>query len=228
MKKLLLLFVLVATSVTVFSQEPVDSIKTLNEVTIRAYEADRPLLEVPASIGLVLKNDLDRFSNTSLVSAVNALPGIRMEERSPGSYRFSIRGSSLRSPFGVRNVKAYWNELPITDPGGNTYLNQFDANSIEQIEIIKGPGSSVYGAGTGGVLLLKSPTTKRRTPLRDHGSTEAMAYKIINWHLIRVMIKRVITSAISINKPMDTENKPAWCAIRSTSHFDLEFPIKKN
>jgi iron complex outermembrane receptor protein len=181
MKKLLLLFVLVATSVTVFSQEPVDSIKTLNEVTIRAYEADRPLLEVPASIGLVLKSDLDRFSNTSLVSAVNALPGIRMEERSPGSYRFSIRGSSLRSPFGVRNVKAYWNELPITDPGGNTYLNQFDANSIEQIEIIKGPGSSIYGAGTGGVLLLKSPTTKKENTLT--GSWISGSYGLQNYQL---------------------------------------------
>ncbi|MDZ7647701.1 MAG: TonB-dependent receptor plug domain-containing protein [Cytophagales bacterium] len=181
MKKLLLLFVLMATSVTVFSQEPVDSIKTLNEVTIRAYEADRPLLEVPASIGLVLKSDLDRFSNTSLVSAVNALPGIRMEERSPGSYRFSIRGSSLRSPFGVRNVKAYWNELPITDPGGNTYLNQFDANSIEQIEIIKGPGSSVYGAGTGGVLLLKSPTTKKESTLT--GSGISGSYGLQNYQL---------------------------------------------
>lgn len=181
MKKLLLLFVLVATSVTVFGQEQVDSIKTLNEVTIRAYEADRPLLEVPASIGLVFKSDLDRFSNTSLVSAVNALPGIRMEERSPGSYRFSIRGSSLRSPFGVRNVKAYWNELPITDPGGNTYLNQFDANSIEQIEIIKGPGSSIYGAGTGGVLLLKSPTTKKENTLT--GSWISGSYGLQNYQL---------------------------------------------
>lgn len=181
MKKLLLLFVLVATYVTSFSQEPVDSIKTLNEVIIRAYEADRPLLEVPASIGLVFKSDLDRFSNTSLVSAVNALPGIRMEERSPGSYRFSIRGSSLRSPFGVRNVKAYWNELPITDPGGNTYLNQFDANSIEQIEIIKGPGSSIYGAGTGGVLLLKSPTTRKENTLT--GSWISGSYGLQNYQL---------------------------------------------
>lgn len=143
-------------SLSLFAQES-DSVKILQEVTIRSYEANRPILQVPASVGLVMSSDLQRFSNTSLVSAINNIPGIRMEERSPGSYRFSIRGSSLRSPFGVRNVKAYWNELPLTDPGGNTYLNQLDANSINQIEIIKGPGSSLYGAGTGGVLLLKSP-----------------------------------------------------------------------
>ena len=141
---------------SLFAQDS-DSVKILQEVTIRSYEANRPILQVPASVGLVMSSDLQRFSNTSLVSAINNIPGVRMEERSPGSYRFSIRGSSLRSPFGVRNVKAYWNELPLTDPGGNTYLNQLDANAINQIEIIKGPGSSLYGAGTGGVILLKTP-----------------------------------------------------------------------
>lgn len=80
-----------------------------------------------------------------------------MEERSPGSYRFAIRGSSIRSPFGVRNVKVYWNNLPLTDAGGNTYLNLLDPESLGRIEIIKGPGGSAYGAGTGGVLLIGQP-----------------------------------------------------------------------
>jgi iron complex outermembrane receptor protein len=146
-------FLFLICTVPAFAQQE-DSVKVLQEITIRAYEADRPLLQVPASVGLVLKEDLERFNNTSLVSAANTLPGVRMEERSPGSYRFSIRGSSLRAPFGVRNVKVYWNDLPLTDAGGNTYLNQLDANTIQQMEIIKGPGSSLYGAGTGGVLLL--------------------------------------------------------------------------
>ncbi len=150
-----LIIILSLCSFSSFAQE-IDSVKILQEVTIRSYEANRPILQVPASVGLVTNSELQRFSNTSLVSALNNLPGIRMEERSPGSYRFSIRGSSLRSPFGVRNVKVYWNELPLTDPGGNTYLNQLDANAINLIEIIKGPGSSLYGAGTGGVVLLKS------------------------------------------------------------------------
>ena len=42
-----------------------------------------------------------------------------MEERSPGSYRLSIRGSLLRSPFGVRNVKLYLDDFIFTDAGGN-------------------------------------------------------------------------------------------------------------
>ena len=137
-------------------QTTADSSQTLTEVTVRAYEQNRKLMQVPAAIAVISKSQLLRFNNTSVLPALNSNPGVRMEERSPGSYRLNIRGSSLRSPFGVRNVKTYYNDIPYTDPGGNTYLNQLGFYNIQSVEVIKGPGSSLYGAGTGGVLLLKT------------------------------------------------------------------------
>src|SRR5688572_26290897 len=139
---------------TVYGQ--IDSTKVLSEIVVSAYRTNRSIAEVPSSIGLVIERELLRFNNTSLLPAANTVPGVRMEERSPGSYRFAIRGSSLRSPFGVRNVKFYWNGLPLTDGGGNTYLNLLDFNAISNLEVIKGPGSSLYGAGTGGVVLFNN------------------------------------------------------------------------
>ncbi|WP_234734028.1 TonB-dependent receptor [Tellurirhabdus bombi] len=128
----------------------------LNEVTVRGYESNRRLLETAAPVSLLSRRDLQqRFAGTpTLVPAMNTIPGVRMEERSPGSYRLSIRGSTLRSPFGVRNVKIYWNDLPLTDAGGNTYLNAVDVRSLGRVEVIKGPSGSLYGAGTGGTVLL--------------------------------------------------------------------------
>ena len=123
---------------------------------IRAYEQNQGLKDIPAAINYIGGNTLNRFGNSSVISAINSTPGLRMEERSPGSYRFNIRGSSLRSPFGVRNVKVYFNDIPITDPGGITYVNQLGYYNFKSIEVIKGPGSSLYGAGTGGVLLIES------------------------------------------------------------------------
>jgi iron complex outermembrane recepter protein len=138
--------------------QSVDSTKEtlLPEIVIKAFEQNRRLKDVPAAVNYIGKQNLERFSSSSIVMAVNTTPGVRMEERSPGSYRFNIRGSSLRSPFGVRNVKVYYNDIPITDPGGNTYLNQLGYYNFNSIEIIKGPGSSLYGSGTGGVLLIES------------------------------------------------------------------------
>jgi iron complex outermembrane receptor protein len=135
-----------------FSQE--DTAKTLDEVTVRSFEQNRHLKEITAAVNYIGQQQLARFNNTSILPALNNTSGVRMEERSPGSYRMNIRGSTLRSPFGVRNVKIYWNDLPLTDPGGNTYLNQLGYYNFNSIEIIKGPGSSLYGTGSGGVLLI--------------------------------------------------------------------------
>lgn len=130
---------------------------TLDEVTVRAVGPARRLRDVPAAVGYVSRQTLLRFNTGSVVQAVNTIPGVRMEERSPGSYRLNIRGSSLRSPFGVRNVKVYFNGIPITDPGGGTYLNGLGYYNFGSVEVLKGPGSSLYGAGTGGALLIQSP-----------------------------------------------------------------------
>ncbi len=136
--------------------ETFDTTRTLGEVVVKAFDQNRLLKETPAAINYISKSQLNRFNNTTILPALNNTPGVRMEERSPGSYRLNIRGSSLRSPFGVRNVKVYYNEIPYTDPGGNTYLNQLSYYNVQSLEIIKGPGSSLYGAGTGGVVLLNS------------------------------------------------------------------------
>src|SRR5687767_1841633 len=88
-----------------------DSIKeiSLPAIIIKAFEQNRRLKDVPAAVNYVNKQMLESYSSSAIVSAVNTTPGVKMEERSPGSYRVNIRGSSLRSPFGVRNVKIYYN-----------------------------------------------------------------------------------------------------------------------
>src|SRR6478736_1168975 len=155
-------------SCQVFAQKqiPSDTSKVLNEVIVNAYSSNRSLKETPVAIGLAAEKELNRFNNTSILSSVNTIPGVRMEERSPGSYRFSIRGSTIRSPFGVRDVKFYWNGLPLTDGGGNTYLNLLDFDAFGRAEIIKGPGASLYGSGTGGVVLLNSPISSNQKILQ--------------------------------------------------------------
>ena len=131
-----------------------DTSKNLHEVTIKAYLSQQPLLTIPAAVGTLNAQQLQMQSSFSLVPAMNTIPGVRMEERSPGSYRLSIRGSLLRSPFGIRNVKVYMDEFSLTDAGGNTYLNLLDLNAIQNITVLRGPDGSLYGANSGGVVLI--------------------------------------------------------------------------
>ncbi|MEO6720672.1 MAG: TonB-dependent receptor plug domain-containing protein, partial [Ferruginibacter sp.] len=128
----------------------------LAETVVKAFERNTALKNIPATVSVLGRADLERYGDANILPAVNTVPGVKMDERSPGSYRLSIRGNLLRSPFGVRNVKVYWNGIPFTDANGTTYLNQVGFTNIGKMEIIKGPGGSMYGAGTGGVVLLNS------------------------------------------------------------------------
>jgi len=154
MKIRLLFFAFILFVFQSFGQEKKDSVISMESIVVRGYESNAKRIVVPASISTISRTELQQTSSYSILPAFNAVAGVRMEERSPGSYRLSIRGSLLRSPFGVRNVKVYMDDMVFTDAGGNAYLNLLDVNSIGGAEIIKGPAGSIYGAGTGGALLL--------------------------------------------------------------------------
>jgi iron complex outermembrane receptor protein len=158
--------------------------RSLQEVVVRAYEQNRRLADVPAAVGVLTPAQFNRFGNSSIVSAFNTIPGVRMEERSPGSYRLSFRGSTLRSPFGVRNVKVYLNGIPFTDPGGNSYLTQLAPFDIQSLEVIKGPAGSLYGAGTGGALLIETQPDDRPA-----GFTAGYTFGSFNTHTVNARVR---------------------------------------
>ena len=139
-----------------FTVSLLPAVLNLSQVTVTAFDSERPLLQQAAAVSRVSESDLFRFNESSPVQAFNQKAGVRIEERAPASYRISIRGSSLRSPFGVRNVKVYWNDVPFTSPDGTTALNLLDLSNIRTAEVIKGPSGSVYGAGNGGAISLFS------------------------------------------------------------------------
>jgi iron complex outermembrane receptor protein len=153
---------------------------TLKTVTVTAFGGSANWKEAPAALALVNRLQLQRFDRKTLVPVLNSIAGIRMEERSPGSYRLSIRGSLLRSPFGIRNVKIYWNDIPLTDAAGNTYLNLVDISQLSSIEIAKGPASSMYGANTGGAILLKSDPATISQKNNFTANIQTGSYNLLN------------------------------------------------
>ncbi|QEH42726.1 TonB-dependent receptor [Chitinophaga sp. XS-30] len=131
---------------------------TLPAVSVYGYPGSRLFSRVPASVSVV---DSNMIRYQPGISVMNSVPGVRLEERSPGSYRLSLRGSLLRSPYGVRNVKVYLDQFPLTDAGGNTYLNAIGMPGVDRMEILKGPDGSLFGANSGGVVLLQQEHSGR-------------------------------------------------------------------
>ncbi len=151
--------------------------KELPEVSVFSFEKKRTVFSNPDALQLIDSSRLKLNTPNSFVPILNTSAGVKMEERSPGSYRLAIRGSSLRSPFGVRNTKIYWNQIPLTDAGNNTYFQLFEPDLFQQASIIKGPSGGLYGAGTGGTLLLNSPTISTNKFINQHLYNSLGGYK---------------------------------------------------
>jgi iron complex outermembrane receptor protein len=160
-----------------FAQTKSDSTKTLTEVTVKAYLSNQTLIGLPSSATVLNQKRIQQNNISSLVPVLNAVSGVKMEERSPGSYRVSIRGSLLRSPFGVRNIKVYDDDFPLTDASGNTYFNLIDPSAISNIEVLKGPDGSLFGANSGGVVLLTTQAKASENTIQLSGGSYGLAHE---------------------------------------------------
>jgi len=153
------LFVFAALSASAQTEQ--DSIKTelvqLAEVTVNGLALSNANFDHAGAVGLITKEQLLIIDPTIITNELNQIPGVFMHSGALNTNRITIRGIGSRSPFSTNKIRAYYEDIPLTDGGGETTLEDIDLNYIGGIEIQKGPNSSMYGSGLGGVILLKSP-----------------------------------------------------------------------
>jgi iron complex outermembrane receptor protein len=89
-----------------------------------------------------------------LDEVLGTVPGLFFQNRYnfAQDLRISIRGFGARANFGIRGIKLYADDIPLTMPDGQGNVDSIDLGSAERIEVIRGPVSAVYGASGGGVI----------------------------------------------------------------------------
>lgn len=90
----------------------------------------------------------------NLSESLDTVPGISVQNRQnyAQDLQVSIRGFGARSEFGVRGVRLYSDGIPGTMPDGQGQFSQFDLGSAQDIEVLRGPFSALYGNSSGGVI----------------------------------------------------------------------------
>lgn len=130
--------------------------ENLNEVIIHSFNSHRKNKDVPGAIAVVNAKDLAQGSGVSLQPSFNRVPGVQFQQSHLSESRVAIRGNGVRAQYGIRDIKVYLNGIPITEVDGTTRLEAIDVGSLGNVEIIKGPASSIYGGGaSGGVINLE-------------------------------------------------------------------------
>jgi iron complex outermembrane receptor protein len=112
------------------------------------------------SEAVLTEHDLERASGLSLENAINTVPGVFMQSRTPwGGARITIRGYYPSTGGNSPNsnglgYKLFLNNIPVTDATGTTVLDDIDYSMLGSVEVIKGPASSRYGSFIGGTVKL--------------------------------------------------------------------------
>jgi len=166
-----LLILVLGVGTPVFSQIQKDTV-SLAEVRLKAAPIKTSIQKAAASVSVVEKGTLNKSDGIILTSVLNQIPGVNMQQGSLNTNRITIRGIGARSQYGTSRIKAYFEDIPLSGGDGDTTIEDIDLETIGSIEIIKGPNSSSYGSGLGGVIHLFAEDT----PLRGSFAKSATTY----------------------------------------------------
>jgi len=124
----------------------------LNEVLIKTNNFQSELKKISASISLISEKEIQSNDLINLAPVLNMNPGVYMQNGTLTTNRITIRGIGSRTPFGTSKIRAYYQDIPLTNGSGETTIEDIEMAGISRMEILKGPSSSLYGAALGGTI----------------------------------------------------------------------------
>lgn len=127
-------------------------------ITVQAVHIDSELLSTSASIQKVQAATVQNNVNVNLSEVLQGVAGLQINNREnyAQDLQISMRGFGARSTFGVRGIRMYVDGIPATMPDGQGQSSNIDLNSLDHIEVLTGPFSSLYGNSSGGTILAET------------------------------------------------------------------------
>src|SRR5690606_27639055 len=104
---------------------------------------------------------------TELSAVANELPGVSVQTTNRGGSTVSIRG--MIGPDNLIYVDGVRFNQSTCRTGPNQYLNTIDPWAIRRMEIMRGPGSVLYGSGAMGGIIHIFPHEVPDAPLALRG-----------------------------------------------------------
>lgn len=139
----------------VWAEDLTQGVTVLPTLHVEATRTDTTYLQTPASVFRIDAPQVDTSSQVNLTEFVKGVPSlqIRNRENYAQDLQLSMRGFGARSTFGVRGIRLYVDGIPATMPDGQGQTSNIDLSSLDHVEVLTGPFSSLYGNSSGGTIL---------------------------------------------------------------------------
>lgn len=136
---------------------PAPAVAQVDDVVVTAAGFEQKIVDAPASISVITAEELQRRPYMTLLDAVRDLEGVDIGETrdKTGQGSISIRGMGSDYTLILINGRRQNNHGDIypNNFGGNQFNHIPPLDSIERIEVVRGPASTLYGADAmGGVI----------------------------------------------------------------------------
>lgn len=139
-----------------------DSVTTLDEVSVTATREAQSLKETALSIGLVNKQEIESVKPAHPSEIMERIPGVHINVTGGEGHM-----TAIRQPLTTNAVYLYLEDgIPTRSTGffNHNALYEINLPQAERIEVLKGPGSALYGSDAiGGVINVET----KPSPLSD-------------------------------------------------------------
>ncbi|OZS43947.1 TonB-dependent hemoglobin/transferrin/lactoferrin family receptor [Photobacterium sanguinicancri] len=131
----------------------------METIIVTATKIEQPLSKTSGSVSVITSDQIKRAGATELYDALNHEPGVSVTGGAGRPQNITIRGMTGNRIAIIKNGVKVGDGYGAADLNDVTGRNSFDLSNVKQIEVIKGAGSSLYGSGAiGGVVVV---TTKQ-------------------------------------------------------------------
>lgn len=156
MKRFLLLFLPFILNSQIIQTNDTIVLDEVSVKILRESNKEQKSIYSISKIDLNLKQKYLRQYNLS--EYLNYVPGVfsMNSNNYAQDERISIRGFGSRANFGVRGIKIYVDGLPETFVDGQSQLDNINLEIINQLEVLRGVNSSLYGNSSGGIISIST------------------------------------------------------------------------
>jgi outer membrane receptor protein involved in Fe transport len=173
MTYLIVLALLLATPGALAAQEP-EPPTQLDPVVVTVSRMEQRASEAPAAVTVITREDIRHTASQTVDDLLRQVPGFSLFRRTSSIVAHpTTQGVSLRGigPSGTSRALVLLDGVPVNDPfGGWVYWTRVPLLGLEQIEVVRGGGSSVWGNyALGGVIQLISRRPTERGAAAEVG-----------------------------------------------------------
>ncbi|AZQ43508.1 TonB-dependent receptor [Nonlabens ponticola] len=135
-----------------------DSLQPIVIKTVKTVDLDDSLEDLPFSLSRKRYPNKNLQQQLSLDEYLQGIPGLFVLNRNNYSQdlRISMRGFGARSAFGIRGIKIVVDGIPETTPDGQGQIDNLALGIIDEITVLRGPSSLLYGNAAGGVIDIRT------------------------------------------------------------------------